>query len=464
EIRKEVSGMDPDLYVTLRCGAYACGNHDTVFDPMAALYNAKYAAEQIEEPEEEAIRFYDSAIDEERRKESFVRDHFEEALRKGEFCVYYQPIISSLSGKAEGFEALSRWIDPEKGIIPPGEYIPFLERTHKIFQLDLFMLKQVCEDLKQLRIEAGFINVNLSQDDFGVIDVPSEVEKILQEHCIDPEQIQFEVTESAIGKQSAVFREINLMHEKGYKVWVDDFGTGQSSLSILKDYSVHGIKLDQEFLKETGPSDRSHLIITQIVDLCHSMGLIVIAEGVETSEQYWFVRRAGIDLIQGFYFSRPIPLSELLKSSFAENISTAQDRDFYQPVSRIDLCGPMEPELFGPDQIQPVFAKGVVERDHERMHFLRMNTEMEQLCSPFITETRNIRELREKSELLLEMRRNIHRIQDHQGICSFRVMIGGNSFHCAIAPLTRSQDQKKETYVITLTNLTDLEWPDPEKM
>lgn len=463
-IRRDVFAMEPDLYVTLKCGAFVSENRQTQFDPMQALYNAKYAAEKIEKPEEETIRFYDSAMEEERRKESFVRDHFEDALSNGQLCVYYQPIVGSLSGKTEGFEALSRWISRNGAVIPPGDYIPYLEHTHKIFQLDLFMLRQVCEDLKQLRIKAGFINVNLSQDDFGVIDVPSEIEKILQEHGTDPDQIQFEVTESAIGKQSAVFRGINLMHEKGYKVWVDDFGTGQSSLSILKDYSVHGIKLDQEFLKETGPSDRSHLIITQIVDLCHSMGLIIIAEGVETSEQYWFVRRAGIDLIQGFYFSRPIPLRELLKSSFAENVADAEDREFYQPVARINLYGPMEPELFGPEQIHPVFAKGVVEQDHERMHFLRMNSQMEELCSPFITESRNIRELREKSALLLEMRRNIHRIQDHQEICSFQVMIGGNPFHCAIAPLTRSQDQKKETFVITLINLTDLEWPDPEKM
>ncbi|MCI2153766.1 MAG: EAL domain-containing protein [Solobacterium sp.] len=448
-IRKEIAGLNPDTYLSLKCGAYRNRENEDQAGPMQGLYNAKYAAENSANSEE--VVFYDAAMDRVRRKETYVQDHFIEALEQKKISVFYQPIVSALSEKTVGFEALSRWKVPEEGILSPADFIPCLERTHLIFHLDLYLLEQVCLELDQ---KAGdfFVNVNLSQDDFDVIDVPDEIEHILAKHRIAKEQIQFEITESAVGRKSSMVQAINEMQSRGFRIWIDDFGTGQSSLSVLKDYSVSGIKLDQEFLRGSGSMDRSKKIISEIVILSHSMGFHVIAEGIETSDQYWFVRRAGVDLIQGFYFSKPIPFSQLSEGLFFRNLTSEEDRKFYRAASWVDLDGPMESCLFRQGQEHPLFAKGVLEQERGRLYFLRMNEDMEKLCAPVLVRNKNRMEIDQEWAFQAEVQSSIAQLHGLAGVVQFQASENEITYFGEIGLLASSPSAGKEAFVLTITN------------
>lgn len=460
-IRKEIGHLYPEAYLSLKCGAYRNLENEDQAGPMQGLYNAKYAAENAENSEEEVV-FYDAAMDRVRRKETYVQDHFIEALEQRKISVFYQPIVSALSEKTVGFEALSRWTVPEEEILSPADFIPCLERMHLIFHLDLYLLEQVCLELDQ-KTGDFFVNVNLSQDDFDVIEVPEAIEHILAKHRVAKERIQFEITESAVGRKNTMVQAINEMQSRGFKIWIDDFGTGQSSLSVLKDYSVSGIKLDQEFMRGSGSMDRSRKIISEVVSLSHSMGFQVIAEGIETSDQYWFVRRAGVDLIQGFYFSKPIPFSQLSEGLFFRNMISEEDRTFYRSASWVDLDGPMESFLFHKGQKQPVFAKGVLEQDHGELYFLRMNEDMEKLCAPVLLRKKNREEIPREWVFLKEIQRSIAGLNELSGVTRFHVLDTEETYFGEIALLASSPSAGREAYVLTITNYQSRQAGESEK-
>lgn len=247
---------------------------------------------------------------------NYINTHLDEALEKGWIQVYYQPVIRTLTGELCGLEALARWIDPQVHFLPPNSFVPVLEQSRQIHKLDHFMLQSVCQTLHD-RMAQGLpvvpVSFNLSRMDFEEMDIFAAVEEMIQKYDLNRDLLNVEITESLFAEDLGPIRKASdALRQEGYQVWMDDFGSGYSSLNVLKDFSLDLIKLDMEFLRHF--TDKSKQIIISIVDMAKRLGLRTLAEGVETLEQANFLLSIGCDCLQGYLFDKPRPLAEIEKA------------------------------------------------------------------------------------------------------------------------------------------------------
>jgi len=245
------------------------------------------------------------------------------ALETRQFLVYYQPQYNHSTGLMVGAEALARWRHPDKGLIPPGQFIPVFEESGFISQLDEYVFEEVCAFLRrQLDQSAAVvpISVNLTRHDLFTPGFLDKLEAIRQKYDVPSRYVRIELTESsAQGSSNFINRALDKFHRCGYTVEMDDFGSGYSSLNILKDIDFDIIKLDMRFFqKEKAPTERGGIILSSVVRMVNWLQLPLIVEGVEITEQADFLRSIGCDCIQGYLYSRPLPEAEferLLQSS-----------------------------------------------------------------------------------------------------------------------------------------------------
>lgn len=254
--------------------------------------------------------------------EENMRDHLieeqellneaDKAMKNGDFIVYIQPKCNMNNGRIMGGEALVRWNHPKNGIISPFHFIPLFERNGFIKYLDQFVWETVAKMLSQ-RLKAGMnivpISVNVSRIDLFVMDVPGFFQDLCQKYNIDTQWIEIEITESAyIYEENEVIKIINQLMKLGFKVLMDDFGSGYSSLNLLKDINIDTIKLDMRFLDKQ--DHKSENILESVVHMAKWLNLQVIAEGVENIEQVKTLLKIGCIYAQGFYYYKPIPMTE----------------------------------------------------------------------------------------------------------------------------------------------------------
>ena len=238
----------------------------------------------------------------------------EHALKKKEFVFYYQPEFDIKTTKIIAVEALMRW-ESSNGIVPPNQFIPVLEESGLIHKFTDFLFNQTLSDLKQIH-EAGYTNVimsvNLSASQLLDKNLISSISKALEKNLIKSEFLECEITESkkiSFPLKKDVFKELENMN---IPVAIDDFGTGFSTFSYLKNISVKKIKIDCEFIRNLEEDSKNKTIVSALIKLGHDLGISVVAEGVETTEQKEWLQKNGCDLGQGFWFSRAIPLEQLL--------------------------------------------------------------------------------------------------------------------------------------------------------
>jgi EAL domain-containing protein (putative c-di-GMP-specific phosphodiesterase class I) len=237
------------------------------------------------------------------------------ALGRDELLAYYQPLVSLSSGRVEGAEALVRWNHPEKGILGAGQFISVAEASGLIVAIDSWMLHAACTRAKDWRArgyDSFRVEVNLSARQFQLPDLVAAVTRCLKETGLPPEALEIEITESVAMRNVARSAEIlRGLRDLGVRISLDDFGTGYSSLSYLRTLPVDTVKLDQSFVRDvtTDPGDAA--IATAIIAMAHSLGLRVVAEGVETEEQLSFLRGQGCDTVQGFLFGHAVPAEQL---------------------------------------------------------------------------------------------------------------------------------------------------------
>lgn len=269
---------------------------------------------------QDEIVWFNDSMKEEQVWERRIEDDMDKALENHEFQVYLQPKYSTKAEVLSAAEALVRWIHPVLGFISPGKFIPIFERNGFILQLDDYMLTEVAK-LQAGWLETGKklvpISVNVSRAHFAEDNLAEHICSIVDKYKVPHEFIELELTESAFfDDKSVLLTTVRKLKEFGFKVSMDDFGAGYSSLNSLKELPLDIIKLDAEFFRSVDDVERSNLIVGETISLAKKLGMEIVAEGIETRDQVDFLAKQDCDLIQGFYFSKPLPVNEFEEKAF----------------------------------------------------------------------------------------------------------------------------------------------------
>jgi diguanylate cyclase (GGDEF)-like protein len=259
------------------------------------------------------IAVYDDGMYQDIVKECELSTEVSGAIRNGEITIYLQPQIKD-SGEVMGAEVLVRWEHPEKGMLSPGEFLPIFEKNYKIVDIDRYVWELACMQIKKWN-DMGrndlYLSVNISPRDFESIDVYETLLSLVDKYGIDPEQLRIEITETTImqnpEKQIELIGRLRLAK---FYVEMDDFGSGYSSLGMLKDIHLDAIKLDMRFLSKGVDDERGKKVLKMTINLIKELNMMAIAEGVETEDEMEYLKKIGCDVFQGFYFSRPVPVSD----------------------------------------------------------------------------------------------------------------------------------------------------------
>ncbi len=275
-----------------------------------AMYRAKHEGR-------DRVRYYTADINRRAVERLALEEALHRALERGEFVLHYQPRIDAASGQVKGVEALVRWEHPERGLVPPGEFIPLAEQTGLILPLGQWVLEEACRQAMAWQaagIEPLAVAVNISQRQFMDRALAGHVQALLDRTGLWPALLELEITETMIATRVdegvAMLEELAAL---GVRLAIDDFGTGYSSLSQLKRFPVHVLKIDKSFVDGVPDEPGDLAIVRAILSLARVLGLDVVAEGVETEEQFHFLRLEGCREMQGYYLARPMPAVELEK-------------------------------------------------------------------------------------------------------------------------------------------------------
>ena len=301
--------------VRVKAGVYYCtSSGDTA---ISAMDKARQAQNAIGDDRTVDLKVYDESVQKYYSQRDYVLSHFREALDKGWIQTYYQPLVRTLTGRLCGSEALSRWIDPVQGLLPPAVFIKPLEDAHLIHLLDLEIIRQVCRTLRGFldqHVLTQSISVNLSRVDFTACDIFEEIEKIRAEYDIPASYLHIEVTESILASEPAILKSaLKKFRDAGYSIWMDDFGSDYSTLNVLQNYQFDWLKIDMSFLRQFDTNPASRTIIVSVVEMAKRLGIHTLCEGVETKEEFEFLRKIGCEIAQGYYFSKPVPLNEMVR-------------------------------------------------------------------------------------------------------------------------------------------------------
>ncbi|MCI5655070.1 MAG: EAL domain-containing protein [Candidatus Pseudoruminococcus sp.] len=261
-------------------------------------------------------------------RELVISQSIDSALENGEISVWLQPQYNFVTDRIIGAEALCRWTHSSLGWISPGEFIPILERTGQIAQLDYYIWEQACKLMRKWLDQGSFIpvsvSVNISRIDLLDDRIYSRLTNLLKKYDIPASMLRLEITESAyMSKPEVLIGVVDKLHELGFTVEMDDFGSGFSSLNMLKEVQVDVLKMDLRFLQneKNGNGDKGGKIINAVIRMAHELTIPVVAEGVETKQQALFLSNVGCALMQGYYFSKPLPVEE-----FEELVKTMHER------------------------------------------------------------------------------------------------------------------------------------------
>lgn len=274
---------------------------------------ANIAGDTIKDNYESCIAYYDEHLLEMSIEERQIIGEFDMALARKEFVMFLQPQVDC-DGNAYGAEALVRWQHPGRGLLTPQKFIEVLEKAGLIYKLDRYMWERAAEKLSEWK-KAGWekyhISVNISTKDFFMIDVYGTFTQLIRKYDINPENLKLEITETALMSDFEKNMEIlKRLQAYGFKIEIDDFGSGYSSLNMLKDISADVLKIDMGFLRTSENEVKGQDILESIISLAGKLGMEVITEGVEKNSQLQMLKMMGCKIFQGFYFSRPIPVEE----------------------------------------------------------------------------------------------------------------------------------------------------------
>lgn len=323
-----------------------------------AMDMARTACESIKESPESTAVFVPSMADRAEMR-SYIVHHFEKALNAGWIKVYYQPIIRTLTGKICGYEALSRWEDPERGLIKPGLYVPILEEARMIGRLDAFVIENVCRLLHD-RKRNGYavlpVSLNLSRVDFALIHPLEILVKACEKYEITHDLIHAEIRESFRRWSPQVLSEVTeSFHQAGFEIWLDDFGSAHSPLNLLHHNDFDVLKIDLDFFRSF--DEKGRRIMTSTVLMAKELKMRVLAQGAETKQQVEFLKRIGCDAVQGFYYQKAEPFEDgaVMAAQAGIQSESPLEREVFNEAGMVNVITEKPTAIFVFDGNVPTF-------------------------------------------------------------------------------------------------------------
>ncbi|MGN0350082.1 MAG: EAL domain-containing protein [Roseburia sp.] len=375
EVRKILSEYPLEFDIVPACGIYLIVDKTLSVNDMYDM--ASLASKYCKGNYMYYYSFYSDTMSVDVIKEQIIINSMKHALESGQFQLYIQPKYELRKSDVDGGEVLIRWNDPQRGMISPGEFIPVFERNGFIVKLDYFVWETTCKLLRKWLDEGKKpypLSVNISRVSLYNPKLVEIITGLTERYQIAPELLQLELTESAYtSNQTAIRETMEKFREKGFTILMDDFGSGYSSLNVLKDIVVDILKIDMKFLSDTDEKGRSENILASVVRMAKWLNMPVIAEGVEKESQVLFLKSIGCEYVQGYYFGKPMPVEEYEKLVFqkAEGKSTKHKEKKYDMDSLWTATSQME-NLFS-NMMQ---AMAIYEFDEETstVEILRVNT------------------------------------------------------------------------------------------
>ena len=359
----------------------------------AACDRAKFACSAVQNLYASSFSYYKQEERDRAELRQHVLSNLDRALEEKWVQVYYQPIIRAVNRRVCDEEALSRWIDPERGLLPPIDFIPALEDAGLAYKLDLYVLEQVLEKIKTLKERGHYVvsqSINLSRSDFDNCDIVEEVCKRVDAAGIDRGSITIEITESTISQDFDFMKaQVARFQELGFPVWIDDFGSGYSSLDVLQSIKFDLIKFDMSFMQRLSEDNASRIVLTELVKMATVLGVGTLCEGVETIEQARFLQEIGCSRLQGYLFSKPLPLLELLewhKSEGGLEHENPEEAPYYDLMGRVNLydLNVIMPEGENPSRsFFSTLPMGIIEIKGNTTRFVRCNQSYREFAKRF---------------------------------------------------------------------------------
>ena len=348
-----------------------------------ACDRAKFACDTLSGSYTSAYSYYNTNMMDTEEKQQYIIAHLDRAIEEGWIKVYYQPIVRAVNGRVCDEEALARWIDPLKGFMSPADFIPVLEEHGLIYKLDLYVVDTVLKKIKTMEQEGLALvpqSVNLSRSDFDCCDMVEEICRRVDEAGISRSLLTIEITESVLGQDFDFIKlQVDRFREQGFAVWMDDFGSGYSSLDVLQSIRFDLIKFDMHFMRQFDEGNNSKIILTELLKMATALDIDTICEGVETQEQVQFLQETGCSKLQGYYFCKPIPLDKILeryRTNAQIGFENPDESRYFEQIGRVNLhdLSVMTQENHGEfDNIFSTIPMGIIEIHNGQVRFARTN-------------------------------------------------------------------------------------------
>ncbi len=383
----EVKTANGGNSLPLRVGIYP--DSMGVVEASYACDRAKYAASIKSDNRDSHFRYFDSKMLARENNRQYIVDNIDRAINENWVTAFYQPIVRATSGRVCDEEALARWIDPEKGMLSPADFIPILEDTKLIYKVDLHIVDVIIERMKKqmgVGLQVVPISVNLSRADFEMCDIVEEITNRLDSADIPRDMLTIEITESIVGENFDYMKEqVERFQKLGFKVWMDDFGSGYSSLDVLQEIRFDLIKFDMRFMRQFESNPKSRVILTELMRMASSLGIETVTEGVETAEQVQFLREIGSTRLQGYYFCKPIPFDEVLnryETGRQIGFEDADEAEYNKVIGAINLYDLGSISSEDPESVKQYFntmPMAILENVGDMVNLVRCNKSYREL-------------------------------------------------------------------------------------
>ena len=362
-----------------------------IVETSIACDRAKYACNVSRKNNDSYFNYYDRKMLQKELNRQYIIDNLDRAIAENWIVPFYQPIVRATNKRVCDEEALARWIDPEKGMLSPADFIPILEDSMLIYKVDLHILDAVLERIRNQIEDKQFhvvpVSINLSRTDFEVCDIVEEICNRVDAAGVSRDFITIEITESVVGGNFEFMKEqVKRFQDLGFPVWMDDFGSGYSSLDLLQEIQFDLIKFDMRFMRQFETTPKSRVILTELMRMAVSLGIETVCEGVETAEQVDFLREIGCTKMQGYHFCKPISLEDIherYRKGIQIGFEDPAESDYQKTVGSLnlyDLGGVYNDEDESVKHYYNTQPMAVVELDGDKVRVVR--------CSRSFTEFR----------------------------------------------------------------------------